>query len=146
MTLRNGVTSRPESSCFRTPFESQRVQGCQTLLKPARQHFYPTFPLIRDKLPYKTSLLGKSEILVMFRNTLIADHMYSSHNWKKVLHQVQTLLSKKGKKFSRIFIGILESIQNFAHFEKKDQLHSFNISKVIDQKKCGYFNAQKPLF
>ena len=32
-----------ESSCFRTPFESQRVHVSQTLPKSARQHFYPIF-------------------------------------------------------------------------------------------------------
>ena len=96
----------PESSCFRTPFKIQRVQGCQTLLKPARQHFYPTFLVIHDKLLYKACLSEKSEILGLFGNTLTADHMYSSHNLKKVLQQVQTLLSKQGKKFSRNFIEI----------------------------------------
>ena len=38
------------------------------------------------------------------------------------------------------------STQNFEHFQKKDQLHSFNISEVIDSEKCGYLNARKLLF
>ena len=34
------------------------------------------------------------------------------------------------------------STQNFAHFEKKDQLHSLNIWEVIESEKCGYLNAR----
>ena len=29
------------------------------------------------------------------------------------------------------------------HFQKKDQLHSLNISEVIDSEKSGYVNARK---
>ena len=43
-------------------------------------------------------------------------------------------------------MAILESAQNFAHFEKKDQVHSLNISQVIESEKCGYLNAWKLLF
>ena len=32
------------------------------------------------------------------------------------------------------------------HFEKKDQLHSFNILEVIDSQIYGYLNARKLLF
>ena len=39
-----------ESSYFRRPFPIQSVDGSQTLLKSARQHLYPNFPLIEDKL------------------------------------------------------------------------------------------------
>ena len=70
----------PESCCFRTPRESQCVQGCQTLVKPARQHFYCTFPLFQEKLRKEASLLVRSEILGLFGKTLTADHMYSSQN------------------------------------------------------------------
>ena len=31
-------------------------------------------------------------------------------------------------------------------FENEDQLHSLNISEVIDSEKCGYLNARKLLF
>ena len=36
---------------------------------------------------------------------------------------------------------ILKSSSNFAHFQKKVQLDSLNVSKVIDSKECGYLNA-----
>ena len=88
----------------------------------------------------------RSEILELFGITLTAEHMYSSHNWKKVPQQVETLLSEQAKKFSEIFIAILESIENFGHFETKDTIHSLNILDVIDLEKRGYLNAQKLLF
>ena len=75
----------PKSSCFRTPFQSQRVNESQTLLKSARQHFHPNFPLIQEKVSWKTCVLVRSEILGVVDNTLMADHMYSRHNWKELL-------------------------------------------------------------
>ena len=36
--------------------------------------------------------------------------------------------------------------RNLVHFENKYQLHSLNISEVIDSKKYGYLNARKVPF
>ena len=41
---------------------------------------------------------------------------------------------------------VLEDPAIDSHFQKKDQIHSLNISEVIDSEKCGYFNARKLLF
>ena len=142
----NVVTLMPVSSSFRTPFASKRVHGSQTLLEFALQHFHPNFPLIKDNLSWKTSLLARSEILGLFGNTLTADHMSSRHRWDKLMQQVQMLLSQKQKIFSEIFIEFLESTQNFAHFQRNDQLYPLNISEVIENDKCGYFNARKLFF
>ena len=106
----------PESSSFRTLFESERVHGCQTLLKPTRQLFSANFPLIQDKLSYKTSLLVRSEILGLFGNALTRDHMYCSHNLQIIFSMFQ------------------------------DQLHSLNILKFTHSEMCSYFNARKLLF
>ena len=108
LIAKNVVTWMPES-CFRTPFRIQRLKGSQTLLKSARQRFYPNFPLISNKFSCLSYLLIGSEILEPFVNTLMADHMYSCHNWKKSLQQVQTQLSSKGKTFSGAFIAFLKS-------------------------------------
>ena len=81
----------------------------------------------------------------MFGNTLSADHMYSRHRWEKFQEQVQALLSEKRKTYLQNFIAFLESAQSFGYFEKKDQLHSLNISEFIDPEKCSYFNARKLL-
>ena len=146
LTLRNKVTSMPLSVCFSTASNIKRVHGSQTLLDPPLQHFYLNFPLIQDRLTWKTSPLVRSKFLGHFGNTLTADHMYSCHRWEKLQQQIQTLLSHKWRTFSGIFVAFLECTQNFAHFFKKDQLHSLNNLEVINPEKCGYFNARKLLF
>ena len=50
MSPRNMVTWMPDSSCLRTPLQSQRVHVSQTLPKSLRQHFYHNFLLTTDKL------------------------------------------------------------------------------------------------
>ena len=94
----------------------------------------------------KTSLLVIFDTLGLFGNTLTADRMYSPHAWKKFRQKIKTLLSQKRKTFSQGFIAFLQSAQNFGHFERKDQLHSINISEFIDPEKCSYLNARKLLF
>ena len=93
-----------------------------------------------------TSLLVISETLGLFGNTMTADHMYFRHRWEKFPKQVQTQLSQKQKTFSGNFIAFLKSGENFRHFEKKDHLHSINISEFIEPRKCSYLNARKLLF
>ena len=97
-------------------------------------------------MSWKISILLRSEILGLFGNTLIADHMYSRHRCEKLRQKVQTVLSQKERPFPQSFFGVPESTQNFAPFEKRDQLDSLNISEVIDPNKCGYFNVRKLLF
>ena len=55
------------------------------------------------------------------------------------------IISKTEKIFA-IFITLLESTENFVHFERKDYIHSLHIYEVIDTDKCGYFNARELLF
>ena len=135
-----------ESSCFGTPFESQRVHGSQTLLKLTWQHFYPNFSLIQDKLSQKTYILVRSEILVLFDNTLTVSHMYSRHNREKFLSYVEMPLSQKLKIFSETFIAFLKSRQTLRILKKRGELHSLNIQEVIGSEKCRYLNTQKLLF
>ena len=52
----------------------------------------------------------------------------------------------KTEEFSSFFIAFSGSTQNFAYFQKKDQLHSLNILEVLDPDNCGYFSAPKLLF
>ena len=72
--------------------------------------------------------------------------MYTRHRWELLMQQVHTLLSKNRRTICGIFRTFSESTENFAHFEKKDQLHSLNNLEVINPHKCGYFNAYKLLF
>ena len=53
MSRKEVATETYRSSCFRTPFGNQRVNGFQTPLKVARHHFYPFFPWISGKLSWK---------------------------------------------------------------------------------------------
>ena len=89
------VTQMPESSHFRTPFESQRVHGLESPLKSAQQHFHPNFTLNQDKLRRKRSLLVRCEILRLFLNMFTAAHMYFCHNSEKFSRHVKTPLSQK---------------------------------------------------
>ena len=146
MTLTKVVTSMPGSSCFRKPFDSKRVHSYQTLLKLALQHFCPNFPLIQDKLIWKTSLLVRSKILGLSDNTLTANHMYSRNRWEKFPQQVLMILSQKRRIFPNTFVTFLQSTQNFLHFDKKDQPHNLYISEIIDPEKSGSFNAWKLFF
>ena len=69
----------PESSCFRTPFESEDVHRSKTLLEPPLQHFYSNFRVTKEWLSWTTSPLVRFEMLKLCGNTLTADHMYSPH-------------------------------------------------------------------
>ena len=42
-----------------------------------------------------------------------------------------------------MFIEFLKSTWNFEHFEKRDDLYSWNISELIDTEECGFLNARK---
>ena len=94
----------------------------------------------------KTSLEVIFEILRLFGNMLIADHMYSRNRWEKFWQPVETLLSQKQKTFSERFVAFLQLTENSVHFEKKGQLHGLNISEFIDHERCSYFNTRKLLF
>ena len=120
----NVVTSMPVRSSFRTPFASKRVHGSQILLEHALQRFFPNFPLIQDKVYWKISPLVRSKFFRLFGNTFTTDRMYCRHRWEKLLRQLQTLLSQKGRTDAVLLIAFLDSTQNFTHFEKKDQLYS----------------------
>ena len=143
---RNVLTWINESSCFRTFFQSQRVHVSQAILKSARQHFYPNFPLRQEKLSWKRSLSLRSEISVLLVNTLTSDHMHSHQNWENFAQHVQRPLSQKSETFSPIFIEFSDSSQTFSHFHKKDQVHSLNIWEIIESEKSVDFNAWKLLF
>ena len=108
--------------------------------------FILDFPLIQDKLSRKTSLFVGCEILGLFGNTLVTDHMYSRHNWGKFSQHVETPLSQKAKKIFHVFVPFFHSTENFTHFQKKCQVYSSNSWEVIGSEKCACLNARKFLF
>ena len=134
-------TYTSKSSCFRTPFANERVNGFQTLPKSARHNYYPLFSSIRGKLSLEKSTSDWYEILRLFVNVLTADDKYSGSNMQNLLQQFQTPLSKKQKTFSGSFIAFLKWIWNLEHFQNKDEYRSLIISEVIDAERRGYLNV-----
>ena len=98
--LKEVATYTSKRSCLRTPFTNERVNGFETMLKPARDHYYPLFSSIRGKLSSKESALVWCEILRMFGKTLSADDKYSASNMQSWPQQFQRPLSQKQKNFS----------------------------------------------
>ena len=128
-------------SCFRTPFANERVNGFQTLLKSARNHYYPLFSAIRGKLSSNKSPSVWYEILRLFVHALTADDTYSGSNIQNLRQQFQTPLSQKQKTFSRFFIAFLKCAWNLEHFQKKDEYPSLIIFEVIYAERRGYLNV-----
>ena len=62
---------------------------------------------------WKTSPLVKSESLVVFVNTLTADDKYPFRDFEKLPFHIQTILSRKQKNFSELFLPFLEYSANF---------------------------------
>ena len=125
----------PEKPYFRTAFGNQPINGKETLLKSARNYYYPIFPWVWDKLSWKKSALVRSKILGLFVNTLTAEYTYSGRNMQTLTQQVQTPLSLQQKTFSGFFIAFLKSTWNGEHFQKKGESSSLSISEIIDSKR-----------
>ena len=132
-------TSR--KSCFRTPFDNQRVNWFQTPLKVATHHYYPFFPWISGKLSWKKTALLWLKILRLFLNTLTADDKYSCRIMQNFLQQLQTLSSEKRKTYSGFFIAFLKCAGNLEHFEKKEESTSLIIVEIIVSERGCYWNV-----
>ena len=96
-------------------------------------------------MSWKKSALGRSKILGLFVNTLIAEYTYSRRNMQTFTQQVQTPLSLKQNIFSGFFIAFLKATLNGEHFQKKGESSSLSISEIIDSKRGGYLSAWKAL-
>ena len=114
---------------FRIPSDSQHVNGSETLLKSARQQCYKIFPLLWVNFSLKKSLLVISNILRYFVSTSTADGMYSVFNRDNLQQLIQMRLSKKQKVVSAFFSSISVTYITFSAFWKKDDSHSWCISK-----------------
>ena len=103
-----------------SPFDGQRVNGSQTLIKSPRKHFYPFHSQHRNELSSNMSPLLRSEILELFVNTLTADDKYFCHYRKKFAQPIQMRLSRKVNVFSLFFIAFLKYTSTLKYFEKED--------------------------
>ena len=80
-------------------------------------------------------MLVLCKILRLFVNTLTDDGKYSLLYRENLTQPIQILLSQKRKTFSQFFYAFLKSTLNFAHFPKKDDLHSRCIFQISVSKK-----------
>ena len=66
-----------------------------------------------------------------------ADGKYSLFKRDNLMQPIQMQLSQKQKTFSEFFCAFLKSTLNFEHSQKKDDSHSWGISKITDSEKQG---------
>ena len=88
-------------------------------------------------------MLVLCKILRLFFNTLSDDDEYSLLYRDNLKQPIQILLSQKQKTFSQLFSAFLKSTLNFAHFQKKGELHSRCISQITVSEKGDSINVCK---
>ena len=114
-TLKDLVRELSKKRRFRIFFESQHVEGSQTLVKSAWKHFLQIFSSLWQKVIWKISPLFKFEILGVFVNTLTADkkHLFGIVRCCCSLFKGNCL---KKEKFSSIFCSFFGNFLNFYKF------------------------------
>ena len=80
-------------------------------------------------------MLELCKILGLFLNTFTDDDKYSLLYRDNLTQQIQILLSRKPKTFSRLFSEILKPTLNFEHFQKKLDPHSRCSSQITVSEK-----------
>ena len=68
---------------------------------------------------------------------MTADDRYSLLNRDNLTQPIPTSLSQKQRALFRFFLAYLKSTLNFEHLQKKDDLHSWNISYITHSEKRG---------
>ena len=117
-TMKDLIKPLSKKYCFRRPFESQQVKGCQTLVKSAWEHFHYFFSSLWGNLACKKWSLSMSYILGVFRNTLTSNDKYPFGDCKNLSSPIQMQLYWKSKTFHYCFVLFSKSTSNFKHFEK----------------------------
>ena len=75
-------------------------------------------------------MLVLCKFLRLLVKTLTDDEKYSLLYRENLTQPIQILLSQKRKTLSEFFSAFVKSTLNFEHFQKKDDPHSRNISKI----------------
>ena len=140
-TPKNMVTSMSKKSRLKRSFGKQHGKRAQRLLKFAWQYLFHIYWSLWRQLSCKKSVLVTCKISRLFPNTLSMDSKYSLLNRDNLTEPIQMQLSRKQKTFSEFFSAFLKSSLNFEHFQKKDDSHSWGISKITDPGKPCYINA-----
>ena len=92
-TAKDLVKKLSRKGRFRTSFDSQNVNGCQTLVKSTWEHFYHIFGSLQREMAWKVSPLLKFETLVVFVNTLTTDDKYLVWDCENLKFPIQLQLS-----------------------------------------------------
>ena len=79
-TVKDLVKPLSRKRRFRTSFDSQRVNGCQNIVKSAWDHLYHILWSLWGEMIRKISPLFKFEMLGVLVNTLTADDNYPVGN------------------------------------------------------------------
>ena len=111
--VKNLVAPLSKKHRSRTPFDSQRVKGSQTLAKSAWEHFHHNFLSVVETLVLKISTLVICQMLGVFRNTLTAYDKYPVQDCVNFSSLIQLELSLKPTIFSNFVVPFLESTWNF---------------------------------
>ena len=113
------VTETSRRSCFRTPFDNQRVNGFQTPLKVRRHHYYPSFRWIYGKLSWKKTALLWSKILRLFANTFPAMTSIQAAICRIFGNNFKRYYLKNGRFFLDFFFHFWNVDQIYNIFEKR---------------------------
>ena len=124
-----------KKSRFRGCFDKQYGKRAQTMLKYASQHLYHIQWSLAKKLCSKKSLLLTFQILGLLVKTLATNEKHPVLNRDNLSIPIQFQLSQKEKPYSQSVAAFLKYRLNFQYFEKKDDPHSFCISKITDSEK-----------
>ena len=82
-------------------------------------------------------MLVLCKILGLFVNTLTDDGKYSLLYRDNLTQEIQILLSRKPKTFSKLSSEILKPTLNLEHLQKKDDPHSRSSSQITVSEKGG---------
>ena len=134
-TPKNNVRSMSIKSHYKGSFKKQHGKCAQTLLKFAWQNLYHIYWSLWRQLTFKNFLLVICKISRLFPNTLSADGKYSLLNRDNLRKAIEMQLSGKQKTFCEFFCPFLKSSLNFEHFQRKDDSHSWGISKITESEK-----------
>ena len=136
-TPKNMFTSISKKSRFKIYFGKQHGKRAQTLFKLPWQRLYHIYWSLWMELTCKKFLLVICKISRLFLNILSADGKYSLLNRGNLTQPIQMQLCRKQNTFSEFFSAVLKSGLNFEHFPKKDDSHSWDITKITESEKQG---------
>ena len=145
-TQKNLVRSISKKSRFKWSFGKEHGKRAQTLLKFESKHLYHIYWSLWRQLTCEKTLLVICKVSRLFPNTLSPNGKYSLLNRDNLTQAIQMQLSQKQKTFSNFIAAFLKSSLNFEHCQKKDDSHSWCISKLHTHKNLVRWMPKKSRF